>query len=194
MLRLTLQTAVVLVVGALVGVGLNAASHHPVVLEQPVYAASASGTAQCGVGDTHPAPARFSTIPLAEAVQGCDACTLGFIDARGAAAYAAGHIPGAVHLPPAELAASVAGAGDTSGSADPLAPLRKFKTLVIYDDDASCDLAPGVAGRLRAQGFEVRILEGGWGAWQAKGGPAESGACEDCAAPGPSSSSSEVRP
>lgn len=184
MFRLLIQTAVVIAVGALVGAGLNAASRHPVRLGQPVYAASASGTTQCGGGggpEAQPAPARYATIPLAEAVQACDACTMGFIDARGAAAYAVGHIPGAVHLPPAELAASVGNPGAPGRGPDPLAPLRKFKTLVIYDDDASCDLAPGVAERLRAQGFEVRILDGGWGAWQAQGGPAQSGACRACA-------------
>ena len=109
-------------------------------------------------------------MPLAEAVSACAQCTVGFVDARGAAAFALGHIPGAVHLPPA---------GDP-GEEGTLERLRQFQTLVVYDEGGSCGLARGVADRLEGLGFnDVRLLEG-WRDWEAAGGPAQSGACEAC--------------
>jgi 3-mercaptopyruvate sulfurtransferase SseA len=76
-----------------------------------------------------------------------------------------------VHLPPAghldERAAFEA--------------LRKFAEVVVYDDGADCDFAPGVADRLAAEGLRVRVLDGGWSGWQSAGGPAQSGACAACA-------------
>ena len=56
------------------------------------------------------------------------------------------------------------------------------KTVVVYDDSSSCNLADAVAHRLRQAGLaDVRVLEGGWSSWQGADRPAASGACDSCA-------------
>ena len=163
------QVLLLVLGGSALGLGINAGSRHPIRLGEPVYPASASGSAQCG---THAAiVGRHLTMSQREAVASCAACTSGFVDARGAHAFAEGHIPGAIHLPPA-------GHGDERAALD---SLRKFSDVVVYDEGADCDFAPGVADRLQSEGFQVRILDGGWSGWQGAGGPAQSGACQACA-------------
>lgn len=172
-MKLTTQIGVVLGAGLALGVTLNQCSPHAASLLRPVYAASASGTAVCSAGgEGHAAPVH-AVMPQSEAVAACAACSAGFVDARGAAAYANGHIPGAIHLPPV-------GESDESAA---LASLRAFPIVVVYDAGTGCHLAAAVADRLRAAGLsDVRILEGSWSAWQAAGGPAQSGACAACGA------------
>jgi 3-mercaptopyruvate sulfurtransferase SseA len=171
--RLPGQIAALVGVGACAGVALNHFSAQPLPLTRPVYAASASGTAVCSSAAGAHAAARHAIMPQAEAVAACTACSAGFVDARGAVAFANGHIPGAIHLPPA-------GESDEAGA---LTALRRFATVVVYDAGTGCHLADAVADRLRAAGFsDVRILDGSWSAWQAAGGPAESGACRACGA------------
>lgn len=102
----------------------------------------------------------------------------------GSAAYRAGHIPGAVYVDlDAELSDhSVPGRGrHPLPSAESLQDsarrwgLHPGDPVVVYDDWNS-----QAAGRawwlLRAAGLtDVRILDGGWSAWQAAGLPTESG-------------------
>jgi 3-mercaptopyruvate sulfurtransferase SseA len=108
---------------------------------------------------------------LSEAIKACDSCTVAFVDARGAAAFAEGHIPGAIHLKPAGHPAD----------AEIIQRLRSFATIVVYDSGGGCGLAEGVADRLAALGFgDVRLLDGSWNTWQDSGGPAQSGACQAC--------------
>ena len=189
-MRLLLQMAAICAGGALLGLVLNLASARPARLLHAVYAASDSGNTVCAASptaqhDQHGHP----LMPQKEAVAACGACTVGFLDARGAAAFAEGHIPQAVHLPPA---------GHPDEQAE-LAKLRAFPTVVVYDSGGDCGLAAGVADRLAAAGFkDVRLLEGSWTDWMVAGGPALSGACQVCdghphehAAP---SATSEARP
>ncbi len=101
----------------------------------------------------------------------CDACTAGFVDARTATEFAAGHVTDAVHLPPA----------GHPGEAAAIAALRAFGRVVVYDGDYRCALADEVAARLRREGLpDVRVLEGAWPAWVAAGGSGESGFCPAC--------------
>src|SRR5437016_2322445 len=104
LVRDLLQVLVLVAGGAAMGLGANALSPRPVPLGRPVFAASSSGTAECTGGDgEEPAAASRSPHPRisqADAVAACGACTASFVDARGAAAFAAGHVPGAIHLPP----------------------------------------------------------------------------------------------
>src|SRR4029077_8392910 len=105
----------------------------------------------------------------------CSDCTVAFVDARTASAFAQGHVAGAIHLPPI-------GHPD---EALRMAELGQKKTVVVYDDLSSCNLADSAGQRLRSRGVrDVRVLEGGWPAWQSRGQPAASGACEICAAHG----------
>lgn len=168
--RLVAQSLAICVVGALIGLALNASSAHGVSLATPVYPAAASATV-CTDPAGAPPPREHPFIPLEEAMA-CQDCNAGFVDARGRVAFAYGHVPGAFHLPPEEVDRA-------------LEPLRAFDLLIVYDDDARCALAQGVADRLVAAGFkDVRLLEGSWTAWEAARGPAQTGACATCAAKG----------
>lgn len=168
--RLLVQSLALVLAGTLLGAALNAASPRPLPALEPVHPASASAAAACTDPDG-PARAPAPRMPLAEALAACGACTAGFVDARSAAVYARGHVPGAVHLPPV---------GDPAEAAAYEA-LRRFTTVVVYGDEASCDLPGGTVDRLRAGGFhDVRQLDGSWERWQDAGGPAQSGACESC--------------
>lgn len=165
------QAAAICALGAGLGLGANSLSHRPVRLGQPVFAASASGHAACSAPEGTQAPQPVARIGQADARNACQACSAAFVDARSENAFAAGHIPGALHLPPV----------GHEDEAAVLTRLRGQKTVVVYDDDVGCKLAEGVAERLRHSGLaDVRVLEGSWGQWEASGGPAQSGACEIC--------------
>jgi len=172
-MRFLVQLAVVGFAGATLGLVLNAASPHPARLFNPVYPSSlSSGVQTCG---EEPEAVRrvhgHAIMPQAEAVAACNSCTVAFVDARGAAAFAQGHIPSAVHLMPA-------GHPDEQAT---IARLGAYTTVVVYDSGGGCGLAEGVADRLAAHGLgDVRILDGSWKEWQAAGGPAQSGACQTC--------------
>jgi rhodanese-related sulfurtransferase len=90
-----------------------------------------------------------------------------FGDVRQAAEYAAGHVVDAVHLP------------CSAEAPDWLANVAKSSTVVLYGaSDADAD---PVAQSLRASGYgDVRVLSGGFPAWQASGGSAASGPCSVC--------------
>jgi rhodanese-related sulfurtransferase len=151
--------------GAVLGLAINAASVHGVDLRRPVFAAAEAGTGTCtGPGSTRITPTAAAGL--------CSDCTVAFVDARTSSAFALGHVAGAVHLPPV-------------GHADEAQQLRELsskRTVVVYDDASSCNLADAVVHRLRQVGLgDVRVLEGGWTAWHGTGHPAASGACDLCA-------------
>jgi 3-mercaptopyruvate sulfurtransferase SseA len=96
-----------------------------------------------------------------------------FGDARPAEEYALGHVAGAWHLP------CFGNAG-----AETLAHLGGASTLIVYGQDEAQAEAHRVAEELGRRGFaDVRVLSGGWRAWQAAGLPAESGPCDECKKP-----------
>lgn len=81
-----------------------------------------------------------------------------WLDARPAAAYNAGHVPGAVHLDLADWEA------DFPKFLDQWQPGQK---VLVYCSAASCHLAEEVAGRLRQSRIEpVFVLKGGWESWR----------------------------
>ena len=161
------RAALIVLAGAGLGLLANPVTPRPLALSRPVFAASASGTATCS-GAVAKEPTRISQ---GEARSACDACTAAFVDARGENAFALGHIAGALHLPPS-------GHPDESSTLD---HLKGYKTVVVYDDDVGCRLAEGAARRLLAAGLtDVRVLDGNWSTWASSGGPAQSGACEEC--------------
>ena len=82
------------------------------------------------------------------------------IDARSAAAYQRGHIPGALWL------------GDSPEGGGTVAVARVWRPgmrLVVYCDSPRCDAAQTAARRLRRElGLDdVVVLKGGWSAWSA---------------------------
>lgn len=171
LLRLIRPSLVLCAVGSVVGLAINATSTHGVALGTPVYPSSASATV-CADPTAAPVPVDHPRIALDDAISRCEACSAGFVDARGAVAFAHGHITNAFHLPP-----------EKHENVDALfEKLRGFSTLIVYDDDARCALAQGVADRLVVAGFtDVRVLDGNWSAWEAARGPAQAGVCETCA-------------
>jgi 3-mercaptopyruvate sulfurtransferase SseA len=166
--ELPVRAAIIAVLGTGIGLAANPLTPRPVPLGTPVYPASASGTATCSAPHGAAEPTR---ITQSEARKACDACSATFVDARGENEFAQGHIPGAIHLPPS-------GHPDEQATFD---RLRGTKTIIVYDSDVGCGLATGVADRLARAGLgDVRVMDGSWTQWESSGGPAESGACEQC--------------
>jgi rhodanese-related sulfurtransferase len=82
------------------------------------------------------------------------------LDVRPREEYAAGHVPGAVSIPVAELKRR-------------LKELPKNKEIVAYCRGSFCAFAPEAARYLDRKGFRTRVLEVGLPDWQAAGLPIE---------------------
>jgi thiosulfate/3-mercaptopyruvate sulfurtransferase len=97
-----------------------------------------------------------------------------FLDARGEEAYAAGHVPGAVRVNAAQWSREFTPGGPLAGRwARLLAEVGVSPGLrvVVYGGDDVRDAAR-VWWILKYCGVpHVRLLNGGWPAWQAAGGP-----------------------
>jgi rhodanese-related sulfurtransferase len=86
-----------------------------------------------------------------------------WIDARPADEFERGHVPNAVSLNEDHWVELLPQFLATQWTPD--------KKIVVYCSAASCNLAEDVARRLREEAKlpnEIRILKGGWEAWQAK--------------------------
>lgn len=81
------------------------------------------------------------------------------VDSRPAAAYAAGHVPGAVSMPYAAI------------SHESTARLSTDTTYIVYDDGLYDNACTKTALRLAALGFRVKELMGGLQGWKAEGYP-----------------------
>lgn len=75
------------------------------------------------------------------------------VDARSRAAYAAGHIPGAINLPHREM------------SPDTTQTLDRHKTYVVYCDGIGCNASTKGAYQLALLGFQVKEMLGGLDFW-----------------------------
>jgi rhodanese-related sulfurtransferase len=82
------------------------------------------------------------------------------LDVRPAQEYAAGHLPGAVSIPVAELKRR-------------LSELPKNKEIVAYCRGSFCAFAPEAARYLDKKGYRTRLLDGGLPDWEAAGLPVE---------------------
>ena len=85
------------------------------------------------------------------------------IDVRPQDEYAAGHIPGALSIPLAELRKR-------------LSDIPKHRDVVAYCRGPYCVLAVEAVTLLRKRGIRARRFEGGWPAWRLAGHPAATGA------------------
>lgn len=74
------------------------------------------------------------------------------LDVRPPEEFAAGHIPGAISIPPDQLPARVD-------------ELPRDKTIVAYCRGEYCLFADEAVALLRERGFEAYRLEGGWPEW-----------------------------
>jgi rhodanese-related sulfurtransferase len=84
------------------------------------------------------------------------------VDARSEAAYAEGHLPGAISLPHARI------------TADTVAALPD-RPIVTYCWGPSCNGATKAAARLVELGRPVKEMLGGFDYWARDGHPVESG-------------------
>jgi rhodanese-related sulfurtransferase len=82
------------------------------------------------------------------------------LDVRPVEEYRAGHIPGAISVPPTELARR-------------LAKLPKSREIVAYCRGPYCVYAVDAVKTLRARGFKAVRLEEGVQEWRARGLPVE---------------------
>jgi 3-mercaptopyruvate sulfurtransferase SseA len=63
-------------------------------------------------------------------------------------------------------------------------PLAQDRPLVLYDEKGDGDLTGQIAEKLRTSGFpDVRILKGGFAAWEAAGGPTQEPSLEQVVPP-----------
>jgi 3-mercaptopyruvate sulfurtransferase SseA len=63
-------------------------------------------------------------------------------------------------------------------------PIAPDKPLVLYDEKGDGDLTGQIAEKLRENGFEdVRILQGGFAAWEAAGGETQEPSLEQIVPP-----------
>jgi rhodanese-related sulfurtransferase len=79
------------------------------------------------------------------------------VDTRSRDAFAAGHVPGAVSLPCAEI-------DDTTP-----ATLPPNRLVVTYSSGLACNAATKGAAALAALGYQVKEMLGGLEHWQAEG-------------------------
>lgn len=105
-------------------------------------------------------------VSLREAKRAFDNEEAVFIDARSSSEYAAGHIPGALNVPPSDFSRSKA-----------LERLRRDQPAITYCSGEACqssivlaEMLIGVRGHT-----ETRVFFGGWDAWVAADYPVATG-------------------
>jgi rhodanese-related sulfurtransferase len=160
-----------LAAGSALGVAVNAARPDGVrftKFEAPTSCGAGPG------GGAAPALAPVEILAPAAAVGVCgDAQTL-IADVRPAAAFAEGHVTGALHLP---CASSVSAA---SAAVDLLAGRH---TLIVYGEGTEDARVVADELRRRANRADVRVgvIDGGFVAWNRAGLACSSGPCPECA-------------
>ena len=112
----------------------------------------------------------------------CDRAGVVFADTRPAARFEEGHVANAVHLPcdASEGGAQAAIARLAHPGERPKAFPDHPETVIVYGD--SSDDGRTVAEALRRRGFhaDLRVLRGGFAAWESEGLACASGPCADC--------------
>jgi rhodanese-related sulfurtransferase len=111
---------------------------------------------------------RLEAVSREELVARARAGTVVVLDVRPASEYRAGHIPGALSVPLAQLASRL---GELPGGAE----------IVAYCRGPYCLLAFDAVERLRAEGRSARRLVEGFPEWQADGLPVDVSAEEGSA-------------
>jgi 3-mercaptopyruvate sulfurtransferase SseA len=158
--KILLQMVALTVVGALLGLGVNAvrAKRLPLVARSFDYQISCEAAVVTAT-DHALTPA---DLPKLRADAG-----VALVDIRSADAYAAGHVAGAQSLPVSSVMPT-----------DPakLAALNKFKTVVVYDEGEELGRAEEFGGELKTAGVkDVRYLRGGYRAYAAASQPVTTG-------------------
>ena len=159
-----MRAASLLALGSLLGLVANAIRH------DGVRPASLPLATSC-TGSTTTAAAKVLEPEQASLL--CGDPDVMFADVRPTAAFAEGHIAGAIHLPCAAEGDVVAGA---------LAMAEGKHTLVLYGGDtaAAAPVAESLRQRLSRTDLHVVILAGGFPAWDRAGLACSSGPCPAC--------------
>ncbi len=160
---LLVRAAALLFGGALVGLGVNKARPSGVA----VFGFEAPTT--CTAATEQEAP--IVEMGPREASTLCAHPGVVFADTRPAAQFAAGHVVDALHLPCDTTA---------SGAEIALKDLARAETVIVYGD--STDDGRTVAETLRRHGLkaDIRVLGGGFPAWEKEGLACASGPCREC--------------
>jgi rhodanese-related sulfurtransferase/DNA-binding transcriptional ArsR family regulator len=112
------------------------------------------------VGDFFASRDSLEPVSRAELMERMRAGTVTVLDTRPADEYAAGHLPGALNLPPEALETC-------------LAEFDPGQEIVAYCRGPYCVLSFEAVAELRKRGFKVRRLEDGLPEWKAAGLPVE---------------------
>jgi rhodanese-related sulfurtransferase len=62
-------------------------------------------------------------------------------------------------------------------------PLPHDRPIVLYDEKGAGDLTKQIAERLEAEGYDVRVLAGGFAAWEHAGGATQEASLEQVVPP-----------
>ena len=90
-----------------------------------------------------------------------------FLDARDPAGYQAGHLPGAMNVPPQEAEVF---------SEEIRALAESGMEVIAYCDGVDCPLSAELARALQGRGVpSVKVLVNGWSRWRDAGFPTERG-------------------
>ncbi len=157
----------IMVVATLIGVVVNAVRPNGIALIQsgaPVSTAQHGNKADSAAADTTHALAE-GAISLAEMKRLFDEGTAIILDARDAAEYEQGHIPGAINIPYDRIPEYF----DVLQSQVPM-----DAHVVCYCRSVTCDFSDQLATELKIIGYQnVSVFSGGWDAWTTAGYPIE---------------------
>ncbi len=158
----------VMVVATLLGVVVNAVRPNGVALIQsgaPVSTVqhAASPTDSAAADTTH--ALAEGAISLAEMKRAFDEGSAIILDARDAAEYEQGHIPGAINIPYDRIPEYF----DVLNTQVPM-----DAHVVVYCRSLTCDFSDQLATELKIIGYRnVSVFSGGWDQWTAAGYPIE---------------------
>lgn len=162
-IRVLARAGVLLAAGAIAGLVANAARKEPLSLRgfEPQVACSGGPEEGGPVVELH----------AHDASAMCGREGVFFADARSAERYAVGHVAGAIHLPCDTSA---------SGAEGVLRALGPARTIVVYGDTTEEAREVAETLRQRAPQADVRVLSGGFPAWEQEGLACASGPCRHC--------------
>ena len=157
----------IMVVATLLGIVFNAVRPNGVALIQsgePVSTALHAEHTDSVAADTTHALAE-GAISLAEMKRLFDAGSVIILDARDAAEYEQGHIPGAINIPYDRIP-------EYFDVLQAEVPLEAH--VVVYSRSLTCDFSDQLATELKIMGYQnVSILSGGWESCTTAGYPIE---------------------
>jgi rhodanese-related sulfurtransferase len=163
LLTLVARTALLLGVGAAVGFGVNALRAGGVHPDSFVAATSCEA----------PSASAVEIVAPAHAAHLCADGSALVADVRAPEDFARGHVAGAIHLP-------CAASGDVLSRA--LGAAEGKRTLLVYGQGTADAQAVAVSLRqkLPRPDLAIKVLSGGFPAWDAEGLACSSGPCPDC--------------